>query len=133
MGFSFLPFFSSDSLLLRAKKAGICKVQSQIIKLLLHRKEAPGNYLFCREVHRMLSAVQFCRGVPFQTSFDYHWSEKDIQLVNEIPLSVKPDLGPLFLNIHQNKHKRQRSPCTCFSLSHTVLGHFDLVLRVHNF
>lgn len=36
------------------------------------------------------------------------------KMVNEIPLSIKSGLGALFINIHQNKHQRQRSPHTCF-------------------
>lgn len=62
--------FSSDSVLLRAKKAGICKVQSQIIKVLLHREEAPRNHLFCRKVYRILSAVQFGIG---DSPSNKHW------------------------------------------------------------
>lgn len=118
-GLVLLHFFLQIPYCLELKKLAYARYQVKSLNFYCTEKELPG-IMFCREVHRILQ-FNFVEEVPLQTSLNYYSFEKDIQLANEILLSVKPDLEASFLNIHQNKYKTQRSPHTCSSLSHSTL------------
>lgn len=59
LGFGFVGFFSFRFLTAKSKKSWHMQGTKSNHQTSTAREAAPRNHLFCREVHRILSAVQF--------------------------------------------------------------------------